>query len=58
MFLSLCFSLRKTLPVKENALIVVKEKLKQKEEFANKISDSLLVMEQENSELQDRYKYC
>lgn len=56
-FFSLCFSLRKTLPVKENALIVVKEKLKQKEEFANKISESLLVMEQENNELQDRYKY-
>lgn len=33
----------------------MREKLKQKEEFANKISESLSVMEQENSKLQDRY---
>jgi hypothetical protein len=45
--------MRKTLPGKE--LNVVREKLKQKEEFANKISESLSAMEQENSELQDRY---
>ena len=51
--LSLYFSMRKTLPGKE--LNVVREKLKQKEEFANKISESLSAMEQENSELQDRY---
>ena len=53
-YFSLCFSLRKTLPGKESSLTVVKEKLRQKEEFANKISESLLAMEQENHELQDR----
>ncbi|XP_028396205.1 daple-like protein [Dendronephthya gigantea] len=47
-------SVRKTLPAKDSALSIVREKLQQKEEFANKISESLSTMEQENSELQDR----
>ena len=35
-------------------LSVVRERLKQKEDFANKVSESLSALEQENNELQDR----
>jgi hypothetical protein len=35
-------------------LSVVREKLRQKEDFANNVSESLSAMEQENNELQDR----
>ena len=35
-------------------LSVVREKLQQKEDFANKVSESLSALEQENNELQDR----